>query len=92
MDEEGRLWRQALGEVTRSARIALGLSQTGLGQRCGRTQQGIAKIEKGEAAPSDMRTLAAALGLTLGEFAGRIDEQVTRLKTPPPPKRRARTE
>lgn len=53
-----------------SLRLALGLSQTQLGERCGLEQPHISRYESGKIAPGiDIAArLAAALGVSLDEF------------------------
>jgi transcriptional regulator with XRE-family HTH domain len=72
--------------LLREAREAAGLTQVQLAERLGQSQSFVSKVERGETRLDviQLRTLLAALGATLPEFVGRLEE---RLAARPRPKR-----
>ena len=77
-DENQRKGNPALGQRARAARVALGMTQVQIAERCGLPQGVVSRYERGEIeepGATKMITLARALGvtvewLTLGEGEG----------------------
>jgi transcriptional regulator with XRE-family HTH domain len=69
--------RLLFGEAVRERRLAAGLSQEALAERCGFDRKSISRVETGAFSPSLDRVyrLADALEVPIDDLVGRIDEQ-----------------
>lgn len=68
----------AVVRLLRAAREDAGLTQVGLAEALGRTQSFVSKVERGETRLDviQLRTVLAAVGLTLPAFAVRLEREL----------------